>query len=79
MGVQNCIIRTNSKVIAAQIEKECIARDTTLEKYLALIKRTKNDFKGFSVEHIKRSKNIEADKLAKATTQGTTLPLDVFF
>jgi ribonuclease HI len=79
MGVQNCIIRTNSKVIATQIEKECIAIDTTLEKYLALIKRTKNDFKGFSVEHIKRSKNIEADKLAKATAQGTTLPLDVFF
>jgi ribonuclease HI len=39
MEVQNYIIKTDSKVIAAQIEKELIARDSTLEKYLALIRR----------------------------------------
>jgi hypothetical protein len=29
----------DSKVIAGRIEKECIARDSTLEKYLALVRR----------------------------------------
>jgi hypothetical protein len=66
IGVQICIIKTYSKVIAAQIEKECITRDTTLEKYLALVRRMENCFKGFSVEHIERNKNIEVDDLAKA-------------
>jgi ribonuclease HI len=35
MGVQNCILKTDSKVITGQIEKECIRRDATLERYLA--------------------------------------------
>jgi ribonuclease HI len=32
MGVQSCIIKIDSKIIVAQIKKECIARDATLEK-----------------------------------------------
>jgi ribonuclease HI len=32
MGVQNYIMRIDSKVIAGQIEKECIARNSTLER-----------------------------------------------
>jgi hypothetical protein len=49
------------KVIVVQIEKECIARDTTVLKYLALVKRMENYFRGFSVEYIDRSKNVEAN------------------
>jgi hypothetical protein len=37
MGVQCCILKTDSKVIASQIEKEYIARDKTLERYLAAV------------------------------------------
>jgi ribonuclease HI len=37
--VQRCILRTDSKVVAGQIEKECISREPTLEKYLALVRR----------------------------------------
>jgi hypothetical protein len=79
MGVQNCIRKIDSKVIAAQIEKECITRDITQEKYLALIRRMENYFNGFSIEHIERNKNIEANKLAKATAGIAALPPDVFF
>jgi hypothetical protein len=79
MEVQNCILKTDSKVIAMQIEKEFIARDSTLQKYLALIRRLENYFRGFSVEHIDRNKNTEVDELAKAATRKTTLPPDVFF
>jgi ribonuclease HI len=64
MGVQSYIIKTDSKVIATQIKKECIARDARLEKYLALVRRMENYFKGFSVEHVERN---------------TTMPPDVFF
>jgi ribonuclease HI len=78
IGVQRCILCTNSKVVVGQIEKECIAREPTLEKYLALVKRMENFFKGFSVEYIDRNKNTEADKLAKAAAHNTPLLADVF-
>jgi hypothetical protein len=51
---------TDSKVIAGQIEKESIARDPTLERYLALIRRMECYFKGFIVAYIKRTKNVES-------------------
>jgi hypothetical protein len=79
MGVQYCTLKTDSKVIASQIEKECMARDETLEKYLAAVRRIENHFKGFTVEHIERTKNTKADELAKAATRKTVLPPDVFF
>jgi ribonuclease HI len=79
MGVQNCILKTNSKVIASKIEKECMARDATLEKYLAIIRRMENYLKRFTVEYVERTKNIEADELAKAAARKIVLPPDVFF
>jgi ribonuclease HI len=79
MGIQYCTLKTDSKVVASQIEKECMARDATLEKYLAIIRRMDNYFKGFIVEYIERTKNIEADELMKATTNKAVLPPDVFF
>jgi hypothetical protein len=78
MGVHHCILKIDSKVIVDQIEKEC-ARDETLERYLAAVRRMEIFFKGFTVEHIERAKNTEADKLAKATARKVALPPDVFF
>jgi ribonuclease HI len=79
IGVETCTLRTYSKVVASQIEKECVAREPTLERYLALIRRMENYFKGFAVEYIKRSKNYEADELAKATARSMPLLVDDFF
>jgi hypothetical protein len=79
MGVPYCTLKTDSKVIASQIEKECMARDETLERYLAVVRRIENHFKGFTVEHIERTKNTKADELAKAAARKTVLPPDVFF
>jgi hypothetical protein len=61
-------------VIASQIEMECMARDATLEKYLAIIRRMENYIKGFVVEYVERTKNTKVDELAKAATSKTTLP-----
>jgi ribonuclease HI len=78
IGVQRCTLRTDSKVVAGKIEKEWIARDATLKKYLALVRRMENYFKGFTVEHVDRNKNTEADEMAKAAAHNTPLPVDVF-
>jgi hypothetical protein len=56
-----------------------MAREETLERYLASIPRMENHFKGFTVKHIKRTKNTKADELAKATVRKAVLPPDVFF
>jgi hypothetical protein len=66
-------------VIASQIEKECMARDATPEKYLASVRRMDKYFKGAAIEYIERTKNNKVDELAKVVTRETTLPPDVFF
>jgi hypothetical protein len=73
------VLRTDSKVVSGQIEKECIAREPTLERYLALVRRMESYFKGFIVEYIERNKNIEADDLAKVAARNTLIPTDIFF
>jgi ribonuclease HI len=56
MAVQNCILKMDAKVIAGKIERECMARDATLERYLATIRRMENNFKGFIVSILKGQK-----------------------
>jgi ribonuclease HI len=79
IGVQTCTLRTESQVVAGQIEKECIAREPTLEWYLALIRRMESYVNVFAVEYIERTENAKANELAKATAHNTPLPADVFF
>jgi hypothetical protein len=79
IGVQTCVLRIDFKVVLGQIEKECIARELTLKKYLTLVQRMENYFKGFTVEYIERNKNTEADDLAKVVARNIPLPADVFF
>jgi ribonuclease HI len=79
IGLQTCILCIDSNVVSSQIEKECIAREPTLKKYLSLIRRMENYFKGFIVEYIERSRNTEADELAKAAARKMPLYVDLFF
>jgi ribonuclease HI len=79
MGAQYCILKTYSKVVVSQIEKECMARDKSLERCLAVVRRMENFFKGFTVKHIERTKNIEANELVKVAARKAVLPPDVFF
>ena len=48
-------------------------------QYLAAIRSLERQFKGFTLQHVDRAKNEEADALAKAATRGESLPSDVFF
>jgi ribonuclease HI len=79
LGQQTFIIRTNSKVIHEHIEKESEARNPVLMKYLEKVREMERHFKGYSVRHIPRDDNNEADKLVKAAARNQEMPLDVFF
>jgi ribonuclease HI len=79
IGVQRCTLCTDSKVVAGQIEKEYIAREPTLERYQALVRRMENYFKGFTVEYIERTKNAEANELVKVIACNSPMHADVFF
>jgi ribonuclease HI len=77
--MQTYVLRTDSKVVSGQIEKECIVREPKLERYLALVRRMESYFRGFTVEYIERNKNTKADELAKAAGRNTHCQLMYFF
>jgi ribonuclease HI len=79
LGQQTFIIKTNSKVIQEHIEKESEVRNPVLMKYLEKVREMERHFKGYSVQHIPRDDNNEADKLAKAAARNQAMPPDVFF
>jgi hypothetical protein len=48
-------------------------------QYLSAVRSLEKQFKGFKQQHIGRSKNEEANMLAKAVAKGDPIPSDVFF
>jgi ribonuclease HI len=79
LGVTTSIIKTDSKVVAGQVEKEYSAKDPALTQYLTAVHSLERQFKGFTLQHVDRARNEEADALAKAATRGEALPSDVFY
>jgi ribonuclease HI len=79
LGVTTCIIKTDSKVVAGQVEKDYAAKDPALMQYLTAVRSLERQFKGFTLQHVDRAKNEEADALAKAAARGEALPSDVFY
>jgi ribonuclease HI len=64
--VTTCIIKTDSKVVTDQIEKQYLAKELVLMQYLAAVRSLEKQFKGFTLQHVERNKKEEADTLAKA-------------
>jgi ribonuclease HI len=79
LGVTTCIVRTDSKVVAGQVEKDYSAKDPALMQYLTAVRSFERQFKGFTLQHVDRSKNEETAALAKAAAKGEALPSDVFY
>ena len=48
-------------------------------QYLAAIRNLERQFKGFTLQHVDRAKNEEADAQANAAARGEALPSDVFY
>jgi len=61
------------------VEKEFTAKEPELVKYLMAVRRMEKHFVGFSFHHIPRSKNLEANDLAKAAVQKAPLLADMFY
>jgi ribonuclease HI len=79
LGVTTCIVKTDSKIITGENEKDCSTKEQVLMQYLSTVWSLEKQFKGFTLQHIERSKNEEAHILAKAAAKGDPLPSDVFF
>jgi ribonuclease HI len=79
LGVTTCIVKTDSKVVVGQVEKEYSAKDPALMQYLAAVRSLERQFKGFTLQHVDRARNEEADALPKAAARGEALPSDVFY
>jgi hypothetical protein len=77
--VTTCIVKTDSKIVPGQIKKDFSAKEAVLMHYLSAMRSLEKQFKGFTLHHIERNKNEEADVLVKAATKGDPLPSDVFF
>jgi hypothetical protein len=48
-------------------------------QYLTAVRNLEKQFEGFTLQHVDRAKNEEADALAKAAAKGEALPFDVFY
>jgi hypothetical protein len=79
LGITTCIIKTDSKVVADQVEKDYAAKDPALMQYLTVVHSLERQFKGFTLQHVDHAKNEEADALAKAAARGEALPSNVFY
>ena len=65
--------------MAGHIEKDYKARDPELAKYLHFLRDQEKYFEGFAVRNISRTNISDADEIAKAAAQNTSLHQDVFF
>jgi hypothetical protein len=55
------------------------AKELELVKYLSVVRKMERHFRGFTIEHLLRKRNGEADELAKKAVRGEVMPPDVFF
>jgi ribonuclease HI len=74
MRIQRLVIKTDLQIVAGHIEKDYKARDPELARYLQFLRDQEKHFEGFTVKNICRNDNSNADELAKAASQNTSLP-----
>jgi ribonuclease HI len=79
LGASNFLVKCDVEVIKDQVEKESEAREPELIKYLAEVRKMERYFWGFTIEHLPRKMNGEADELAKKAAKREVMPPDVFF
>jgi ribonuclease HI len=70
LGASNFLVKCDAKVIKDHVEKESEAKEPELVKYLEEVRKMERHFRGFTVEHLPRKNNGEADELAKKAARG---------
>jgi ribonuclease HI len=79
LEASNFLVKCDTEVIKDHVEKESEAKEPELVKYLAEVRKMEMHFRGFTIEHLPRKRNGEADELAKKAARGEAMPPDVFF
>jgi ribonuclease HI len=79
LGVRRLLIRTDSKLVASQVDKSFEAKEEGMRKYLEAIRSVEKSFASITVEHLPQGQNEEADALAKSAAYGGPHWLGVFF
>ena len=73
LGAKTMLAKTDSQVMAGQVEKEYVAREPELAKYLATVRALERRFQRFTLKYIPRAENTKADERAKAATNNTPI------
>jgi ribonuclease HI len=79
LGASNFLVKCDVEVIKDHVEKESEAKEPKLVKYLAEVRKMERHFWGFTIEHLPRKRNGEANELAKKAAKWEAMPPDVFF
>jgi len=77
--VKTLLIKTDSQVVAGQVEKEYLTHNSELARYLSVVRGLERRFKGFTLQYIPRAENCEADELAKAAANNIALLEGTFY
>jgi hypothetical protein len=54
MGIRRALLKSDSQVIAGQVDKSSKERDLKLEKYLDTVRRMEASFEGFLVKSVQK-------------------------
>ena len=79
LGAKTLLAKIDSQVIAGQVEKEYMAQEPELVKYLATVRALEQMFQGFTLQYILRAENAEANELVKAAANNLPIPNGAFY
>ena len=70
LGSRQVDIKTDSELVVKQINGEYRVKKTTLKPLYQQVKQLQGSLEGFTITHIPRQQNFEADKLANKALNG---------
>jgi len=73
LGAKRVLAKIDTQVMSGKVKKEYMTREPELVKYLNTVRALEWRFQGFTLKHIPRAENLEADELAKPAANN--LPL----
>ncbi|GJS70025.1 reverse transcriptase domain-containing protein [Tanacetum coccineum] len=65
MGIKNLQANVDSRLVANQVNRTYIAKETDMVRYLEKVKTLTNGFQMFTIKQVPRSENKKADALSK--------------
>ena len=69
-GYRSVTVRTDSELLARQVSGIYRVRDKTLRLFYDLVKDASQGFRDFHIEHVPRTENRLADRLARQGSHG---------